>query len=324
MNYFNEKNVLITGGLGFVGSNLALRLRELGANITIADKNTERLQRLSPYETDFEIVQADIRKYSNIENLVLNKEIVFHLAAQTSHLFSMKEPIIDTEINVIGTLNILEAIRKKNDKAKFILTSTKGVTGVPETLPVVEGSHNVPLDVYSTNKLILEKYCHVYQHHYNLSYSILRLTNIFGPRQQISTPSLGILNYFIGKALKDEEITIYGDGMQKRDYNYISNTLDALLLCASKNEANGEIFYLGTNRGILFKNMAQKIVDIAGSGSIRFVPYPETAKKIEIGDFVVDSSKLQNMLKWKPKISFEKGLELTIDFYKKNPEYFDM
>ncbi len=179
-----------------------------------------------------------------------------------------------------------------------------------------------PLDVYSANKLLAENYCKIYNHHYNIEYSILRFTNIFGPRQQISSPSLGILNFFIGQAMKDETITIYGDGNQLRDYNYVENAIDALLLCATKEEAKNEIFYLGSNIGTKFKDMVSTIVEAVSKGNIKFVPYPTVAKKIEIGDFIVDYSKLRNSLGWEPKVSFRQGIEKTVDFYKNQSEHY--
>jgi len=316
-----NKRILITGGLGFIGSNLALRLNELGAKVTLTDVNLDNKNRLSPMESEFEIIANDITKYEGLEELVKDKDIIFHLAAQTSHSFSMQKPLVDTKINVIGTLHVLEAIRKVNPEVRIVFTSTKGVTGKPNKLPVDEETPVDPLDVYSANKLLLEYYCRIYQNHFGLKYSIIRLTNVFGPRQQIKSPSLGILNFFIGQALKGETITIYGDGEQLRDYNYIDNVVDALILACIEENAIGEIFYLGSNVGTKFKDMAKKIVEIVGKGQLKYVPYPDTAKKIEIGDFVVNPKKLKEKLGWEPKISFEEGIKLTVEFYRNHPEY---
>ena len=316
------KEILVTGGLGFVGSNLSLKLKKLKGNVTILDKSLKNLYRLSPNENSFSIKECDITDYSQVHRIIEGYDIIFHLAAQTSHAYSMKNPQLDLDINVKGTLNLLEAIRIKNENVKLVYTSTKGVNGIPPVLPVNEETPTDPLDVYSANKLLAEEYCKVYQNHYDLNFSILRLTNIFGPRQQITSPSLGILNFFIGQAMKDETITIYGEGNQLRDYNYIENALDALLLCATKEKAKNEIFYLGSNIGTKFKDMASMIVEIVNKGKIEFIPYPPSAKKIEIGDFIVDYAKLNNLLKWEPKIHFREGIEKTVDFYKEHPEYF--
>lgn len=323
MKEIKNKNILVTGGLGFVGSNLALRLHNLGANITLTDINTKNLYRLSPKEDSFLIKETDITDNSQVEQMIENYDIIFHLAAQTSHAFSMKKPQVDSNINIIGTLNLLEAIKNNNSKAKLVFTSTKGVTGIPLNLPVNEETTNKPLDVYSANKLLTEEYCKIYQHHYDLDFTILRLTNVFGPRQQITSPSLGILNFFIGQALKGEKITIYGEGNQLRDYNFVENAIDALLLCATNDKAKGEIFYLGSNKGVKFKDMANTIIDIVGKGEIQYIPYPSTAKKIEIGDFIVDFSKLKNLLEWEPKVSFKEGIEITVEFYRNHLEYLE-
>ncbi len=322
MTNLTNRKILITGGLGFVGSNLALRLLKEGANITLSDINTKNKYRLSPNEEEFIIKECDITNFNQVNELIDDYDFVFHLAAQTSHTYSMKNPRIDTDINVKGVLNVLEAMKENIPDARLIYTSTKGVAGIPPSLPVTEETPTDPLDVYSANKLLAENYCKIYNHHYNLDFSILRLTNIFGPRQQISSPSLGILNFFIGQAMKDETITIYGKGNQLRDYNYVENAIDALLLCATKEEAKNETFYLGSNIGTKFKDMASTIVEVVGKGTIKFVPYPTAAKKIEIGDFIVDYTKLRKSLGWEPKISFKQGIEKSINFYKSHPEYF--
>jgi len=318
-----EKNILITGGLGFVGSNLAVKLHEMGNNVVITYRNPKRKYRLKPYENDIESHKIDIRDYNKLNSLIKKADIIFHLAAQTSHPESMKDSFYDTDVNVIGMLNVLESIRKDNKDAILVFTSTKGVVGIPEELPVTEETPLKPLDVYSANKILCENYCRIFSHHYGIKYSILRLTNVFGERQQITSPRIGILNFFIGRAMKNEIITIYGDGEQKRDYNYITNVIDALILCATNENALGNTYFLGTNRGIKFKEMANKIVKMVGKGEVKHIPYPETAKKIEIGDFIVNYNKIKRDLGWEPKITFEDGLQKTINYYQEHSEYFD-
>jgi len=319
-----NKKILVTGGLGFIGSNLALRLENIGAKVTLTDISMNNKYRLAPKENNFEIIESDIANYDDVRVLVENKDIIFHLAAQTSHSFSMKRPLLDTQINVLGTLNILEAIRHQNPSGRLVFTSTKGVTGIPSKIPVDEETPVDPLDIYSANKLLLEYYCKIYRNHFGLKYTIIRLTNVFGPRQQISSPSMGILNFFIGQALKDKEITIYGEGNQLRDYNYIDNVIDALLLSAIKKSAIGEIFYLGSNIGTKFRDMAEEIVETVGKGKIVYIPYPENAKKIEVGDFIVNPKKLKEKLNWEPRVSFKEGIKKTVEFYKNHPEYLNL
>jgi len=323
MNSLRGKKVLITGGLGFIGSNLALRLKNLRADVTLLCRNLEKKYRLSPYENDFNILKGDITNTEFVGESIKNMEIIFHLAAQTSHSYSLKEPLKDSEVNIGGTLNVLDSIRKYNSKAKLVFTSTKGVTGIPKSLPVNEETPSNPLDFYSLNKLAAEEYCNIYRRLFDIDYTIIRLTNVFGPRQQINSPSLGILNFFIGQAMKNQTLTIYGEGNQLRDYNYIDNTIDALILCATKSKAKGELFYLGTNIGTKFKDMANTILEIVGKGEITYVPYPSEASKIEIGDFIVDYTKLNKQLGWYPKINFREGIEKTVEFYSRNSKYFE-
>jgi UDP-glucose 4-epimerase len=209
-----------------------------------------------------------------------------------------------------------------NSSPHIIYTSSKGVAGIPDKLPVNEMSPTNPLDVYSANKLITEEYFKIYNAHFDIPFTTFRLTNVFGPRQQISSPSLGILNFFIGQALQDRTIKIFGDGSQLRDYSYIDNVIDAFTLALSNSKAIGATYYLGSNIGTPFVTMAEKIVEEVGLGTIEKVEYPETAKKIEIGDFVVDYSKIKHELGWTPQIDFETGIGLTIDYYRERLEKY--
>ncbi len=319
MNLLFNKKIIVTGANGFIGSNLIDFLLGEGAIVYATSKNGEITKKLENSKKKLTIIKWDLAndEFPNIDDEI---DFIFHLAAQTSHTNSMIDPINDIKVNLIATISLLNKYKHKN--TKIIFTSTKGVTGKPEHIPINESTPTNPLDVYSANKLNCENYFKIYHRHYGLNYSILRVTNVYGPKQQITSPSKGILNYFIGQAIKNDVIYIYGDGSQLRDYTYISDCIDALIKLAISDKANCEIFYLGSGIGTKFIDMAKLIVKITGSGKIVFKEYPESAKNIEIGDFVVDNTKLKKLLNWEPKVNLEEGLKLTINYYKKNEKYY--
>jgi UDP-glucose 4-epimerase len=315
------KRVLITGGLGFVGSNLAIKCVSLGAKVTIFSKTLENIRNINEIKDKVNIVQGDITKYEDVEKVITNQEIIFHLAGQTSHITSMKNPYLDLDINLVGTLNILETCRKHNRSAKIIFAGTVTELGKAKTLPINENMKDDPLTIYETNKLIGEKYLEIYHNVYGLYTTTLRFATLFGERQQLNNPRFGITTYFLGRILKGEEITIYGDGMFIRDYNYVENVVDALLLSAQNANANGQTFCLGTNRRIYFIDMVKEVIkatkEVFGKeGSFRLVEFPKEHQKIDVGDTLVDYSKIKEKIGWEPKISFEEGIRKTICFYK--------
>ena len=226
-SHLKINNALVLGGLGFVGSNLAHYLMKNDIDVTLASRNNNKKYRLDEYENEAKVVNLDIRDYDKLLEIVSSSDydVIFHLASQTSHSYSMENPVYDTEVNCVGTLNLLNAIKNLNSSPHIIYTSSKGVAGIPDKLPVNEMSPTNPLDVYSANKLITEEYFKIYNAHFDIPFTTFRLTNVFGPRQQISSPSLGILNFFIGQALQDRTIKIFGDGSQLRDYSYVDNVI---------------------------------------------------------------------------------------------------
>ncbi|MFH1827836.1 MAG: GDP-mannose 4,6-dehydratase [Nanoarchaeota archaeon] len=315
------EEVLITGGLGFVGSNLAIKCHSLGAKITILNNNLNNLKNVKEIKNKINIVQGDVTNYSDIENIIKDKSIIFHLAGQTSHITSMENPHLDINVNLKGTMNILENCKNNNSSAKIIFAGTVTQLGVAKSLPINENMKDNPLSIYETDKLICEKYLQIYHKAHNLYTTTIRFSTIFGERQQLNNPRFGITTYFIGRVLKGEEITVYGDGKFIRDYNYIQNVVDALILSAQNSNANGETFCLGTNRKIYFIDMVKEVIKtteeiIGKKGSFKFVDFPKGHKKIDVGDTLVDYNKIKSKIGWEPKISFEEGIRKTVLFYK--------
>ncbi|MCK4669647.1 MAG: SDR family NAD(P)-dependent oxidoreductase [Nanoarchaeota archaeon] len=314
------EKILITGGLGFVGSNLAVRCLELGADVTLFDRSKRNIHNIQGVEDKVTIVQGDVAEYSDIEKAVLDKDIVFHLAGQTSNITSMEDPIGDIESNLVGTVNVLEACRRYNPSAKIIFAGTVTQLGIAKKLPINENMKDDPLSIYEANKVICEKYLQIYHRVHGLYTVSLRFATLFGDRQRLDSPRFGITNYFIGRIMKDEKIKVYGGGRFIRDYNYIGNVVDALLLASQNDSANGEFFLVGSNRRIYFVDMVREVIKameevMQKKGTFEIVEFPEGHKQIDVGDTLVDNSKICTVLGWEPRISFEEGLRKTIRFY---------
>ncbi|MBI4980242.1 SDR family NAD(P)-dependent oxidoreductase [Candidatus Woesearchaeota archaeon] len=320
------QNVLITGGLGFIGSNLAIKCLELGAKVALFTRTHKNFKNIQEAPKSVTLVVGDITNYADVEKSAREPQIIFHLAGQTSNVTSMENPLLDINTNLIGTLNVLEACRKTNPNAKIIFAGTVTEHGKAETLPIKEALKDNPLSIYETNKLIAEKYLQIYHKAYGLHTCCLRLPTLFGERQQLNSPRFGITNFFLGRIWKGEEIKVFGEGKFIRDYNYIGNVVDAFLLAAQNKSSDGEVFCLGTNRQILFVEMVQEVIkameELTGKkGSYHHVEFPAGQSKIDVGDTRVDYSKLKEKLGWEPQISFEEGIRRTIRFYLENNRF---
>ncbi len=317
-----KKKVLITGGLGFIGSSIAHRCVELGAEVTILDACLEpygwNFANIETIREEVDFIKADVRDGQQLEKVIKNKEMVFHLAAQVGREISMEEPRKDTEINCLGTLTLLELVRKMSSPAKVIYAGSRGQVGEPQYLPVDEEHPDNPTDIYGINKLTAEKYCLLYHWVYGLPVVSLRLNNVYGPRCQMHAGFYGILNWFMANCMQDRPITVYGDGSQTRDYVYIDDTVDAFIRVALSDKTNGEIFFVGSETETVFLNMVKEVVRVVGKGKITHVPFPPAREKIDIRKFVVSVEKLKRFVKWEPQTELTEGIEKTYDFYKKN------
>ncbi len=325
-SYYQKKKIAITGGLGFLGSNLAIELVRLGAKVTVIDPMIPlyggNLYNIKDIEDDIDIHHNDIRDEKAMKKLVKGQEVIFHIGNQTSHIDSMTDPLYDVDINCRGNLIFLEACRDVNPDVKIVYAGSRAQYGKAESLPVSEEAPIHPVDIYGANKHVAELYHHIYQKVYGLRTTTLRLTNIYGPRHQMKHSKYGIQNWIIRLALDDEKIPIYGDGSQIRDYVYVDDVTDAFLRVGCQAKTDGETYNLGSGEPVSFKEMVECVVKIAGSGKIVFIPWPVERKRIEIGDYIADYQKIQKEVGWNPCVYFEDGLKRTIAYYREHRKHY--
>jgi UDP-glucose 4-epimerase len=325
LGYYRGRRVMVTGGLGFIGSNLCRRLADLGASVLAVDSLLPdyggNLFNLDGYEDKVRINVADVRGHG-MEYLVRGQEILFNLAGQVSHIDSMTDPFTDLEINCRSQLWILEAVRKNNPELKIVYAGTRQVYGKPKRLPVDETHLLNPTDVNGINKISGEFYHLVYHSVYGIRACSLRLTNTYGPRQLIRHNRQGFIGWFIRKAVTGEPIQLYGDGLQRRDFDYVDDVVDAFLRAGAMDAADGEVFNLGGDRPVSLKDLAEMLIDVAGQGSYTLVPFPPERKKIDIGDFFADTTKVKARLGWQPTTPLREGLERTVAYYKAHRDHY--
>lgn len=318
---FSSKNILITGGLGFIGSNLAYRLVNLGANVTLVDSLIPEyggnLFNIVNFQDKIKINISDVRDEQSMKYLIKGKNYLFNLAGQTSHMDSMKNPYIDLDINTKAQLSILEACRHYNPDIKVVFASTRQIYGKPEYLPVDEKHPIRPVDVNGINKMAGEWYHILYNNVYGIRSCVLRLTNTYGPRMRIKDARQTFLGIWIKKIIEGKPFEVWG-GEQLRDFNYVDDVVEALLMAAIKDITNGCIFNLGSEEVINLKELAKLLIDVNGGGELTIREFPEDRKKIDIGDYYSDFSFIKAKLGWEPRTLLKNGLEKTISFYKDN------
>lgn len=319
---FQGKRVLITGGLGFIGSNLAIRLVELGADVTLVDSLIPtyggNLWNIEPIKDKVRINISDVRDPFSMKYLVSGQDFLFNLAGQTCHVDSMENPETDLAINTQAQLHILEACRHHNPDIKIVFTSTRQVYGRPLRIPVDEDHPLVPVDINGVHKLAAEQYHRLYNNIYGIHSVILRLTNTYGPRMRVVDARQTFLGIWIRRILEGQPILIYGDGTQLRDYNYIDDVVDALLLTAAANRSWGQVLNLGSTEVFSLTETAQVFLKLIPGGEVKYVPFPKDRLAIDIGDYQGDFSKISKELNWEPKTNFEDGLRKTLDYYREN------
>lgn len=323
---FKNRKVLITGGLGFIGSNLAIKLVRLGADVTIIDSLIPEyggnLFNIDGIKDKVKVNISDIRDENGIQYLVKGQEYIFNLAGQVSHLDSMKDPHADLEINCRSQLSLLEACRKHNPSVKIVFAGSRQQYGKPLYLPVDETHLIQPVDVNGINKAAGEWYHILYNNVYKIKSSSLRLTNSFGPGQLMKHNRHGFVYWFIRQAIDGKEIKIFGDGSQVRDFVYIDDIVCALLMVAVSDEVNGQVFNLGGQRPYSLKSFVEILLSICKSSSYSLSPFPPEKKRIDIGDYYADYSKIKKMLYWEPKVSLKEGLKKTVKYYMKHKEHY--
>ncbi len=323
---FKGKRVLVTGGLGFIGSNLAHTLAGHCAELTLVDSLIPQyggnLFNISGIEDKVRVNIADVRDESSMQYLVRGQDYVFNLAGQVSHIDSMLDPFTDLEINCRSQLSILEACKKNNRGVKLVFAGTRGQYGKVDKLPVTEEHLMRPTDVNAINKMAGEWYHILYNNVYNIRACSLRLTNTYGARHHMHTSRQGVLSWFIRLAIEGKTIQLFGGGDQQRDFNYVDDVVEALLLAAAGDAANGEVFNVGSGVPVSLKEAAELVVQIAGSGAVTSVPFPPDKKKIEIGNYCADYSKIKRVLGWEPMTPLREGIKRTIEFYRQYRQHY--
>ena len=323
---YQGKHVLITGGLGFIGSNLAIKLVKAGAHVTLLDAMLPlyggNLFNIEPIRERVLVNFSDIRDHNSMNYLVRGQDYIFHLAGQVSHVDSIVDPFTDIDINVNGTLSVLEACRKFNQDARIVFTGTRSQYGPSVSLPVDESAPTNPMGMYAITNLTAEKIILMYYKVHDIPGVCLRITNTYGPRHHMKHNRYGVLNWFIRLALDDELIPIFGDGRILRDFLYVDDLTAALMMCGLTEAAYGDIFNVGSSTSISFIDLAEKITAITGSGRYQYAPFTAERKALEPGDYWADITKIKSSVGWEPKVSLEEGLRCTIEYYRRYRESY--
>jgi UDP-glucose 4-epimerase len=322
---FAGRRVLITGGLGFIGSNLAIRLVELGADVTLMDAMIPEyggnLFNIEPVKDRVRVNFGDICDRHAMQWLVKDQDYVFHLAGQVSHIMSLTDPFPDIEFNIKGTVVLMEALRKVRPEARLVFTGTRGQYGSAVKLPVSEDAPTNPKGIYEVSNLTAEKIIQVYHQNHGMRSVLLRLTNVYGPRAQMKHSQYGVVNWFVRLAMDGQDIPVFGDGSILRDFLYVDDCVDAILMAAGSDAAVGQIFNVGVDQPTNFRELAELLARVAGSGW-KFAPFTRERKDQEPGDFYSDISKIRRVLRWEPRVGLEDGLRRTVEFYRLHKQHY--
>jgi len=320
--FYEGKQVMVTGGLGFIGSNLAMRLVDLGSKVLLVDSlvaetGANRFN-IAPIEDRVSTRLVDVRDALAIERLVEGQDVIFNLAGQVSHIDSMHDPSTDLDINCRAQLSLLEACRRTNPTVKVVFASTRQIYGRPDYLPVDEKHLLHPTDVNGINKMAGEWYHILYNNVYGLRACSLRLTNTYGPRMLVKNNRQTAIGWFIRQILDDEEVQLFGDGSQLRDFTYVDDACDAFLRAGASDVSNGQVFNLGGPEPISLRDLLDVMIEVAGRGGYKLVPFPDEKKAIDIGSVYADYNKIHRALGWEPLTDLREGLERTMAFYREH------
>ena len=325
-NSFEGRRVLITGGLGFIGSNLARALAGLGARLTLVDSLIPayggNLQNVADLRERVIVNVCDVRDRFAIEYLVQRQDFLFNLAGQTSHLDSMTDPRTDLDINAAAQLSILEACRRANPAVRLVFASTRQLYGRPDYLPVDEKHPVRPVDVNGINKLAGEGYHLLYSSVHGIRSSVLRLTNTYGPGMRVKDARQTFLGIWVRQILEGQPLKVFGDGTQLRDFNYVDDCVDALLRAAASDAAVGKVYNLGSKEVISLRDLAAMMVSLEPGGRFEIVPFPPERKAIDIGDYYSDYSLIERELGWAPRIGLREGLRRTLDYFRQHRSHY--
>lgn len=324
--YFSNKHILITGGLGFIGSNLAQRLVEIGADVCLIDFLDSRyggnLFNIIEFKDRARVILADIRDQALMTQLVRGQDFLFNLAGQISHLGSIQDPRTDLEINCSSVLSILELCRLHNPSVKIVYSSTRQIYGRPRYLPVDEKHPMEPIDFNGISKMAGGWYHILYNQIYDMRTTSLRMTNIYGPRMWVKDGRLSFIGLWFRQMIEGQELLVFGDGKQIRDFNDVEDVVDALLLSAANPVSDGQVYNLGGDQPVSLLELARLMVEVNGSGSYRLVDFPEERKRIDIGDYYGDYTKIRTELGWQPRIKLRDGIRRTLEYYRQHKEHY--
>ena len=325
-NYYKANKILITGGLGFIGSNLARALVAQGAKVTIVDSLIPQyggnIFNIEDIRNQVRVNVCDVRDPVAMAHLLKDKDFLFNLAGQTSHMDSMTDPQTDLDINASAQISILEACRKVNPEIKIVFASTRQLYGKPDYLPVDEKHPIRPVDVNGINKMAGEWYHLLYNNVYGIRACALRLTNTYGPGMRVKDARQTFLGIWVRLLIECKPIKVFGDGLQLRDFNYVDDCVNALLLAGASDVANGKVYNLGSKEVVGLKVLAEMMVELGYGGAFELITFPPERKAIDIGDYYSDFSLITKELSWQPKVSLKEGLIRSIDFYQKNYRHY--
>jgi UDP-glucose 4-epimerase len=325
-DFFRNKKVLVTGGLGFIGSNLAIRLVEMGSEVTLLDSMIEghggNPFNIKPIKSDVKVSFKDVRDEGFMNSVVRGKDYIFHLAGQNDHILSLTNPFPDIDINIKGSAVLLEACKKHNKDAKLVYTGTRGEYGSAVKLPVNENAPINPRGIYELSSLTVQKMFKIYNDNHGVKSVTLRLTNIYGERAQMRHSRFGVANWFMRLALDDDTIKIFGDGSILRDFLYVQDTVDAILMCAQCEDAYGHLFNVGNEKPSSFLNLAKMIIKITEKGKWEFAPFSPERLIQEPGDFYSDIDKIKKITGWSPRTSLKSGIKKAVEYYKKYKRHY--
>lgn len=308
-------NILILGGAGFFGANLVRRCLSDNKNrVTVVDSLDPRLksslENLQEVSASIKFVKGDIRDPTLMERVVKGQEVIFNCAGQTSHPISLSDPLFDAEINCFGNLQVLEAVRKCNKDVRIIYTSSSTIIGKAVGATVTEAHSEYPLDIYSANKCVAEKYYYIYHKVHDIKTLSLRFANLYGPYGK-GNAEFGFINYFIWLAANNQEIAIFGDGSQTRNVMYVEDAADLVYHCVSNDALYGDVYFAVHKEHYPVLEIAKEIVSVFGKGRLSKKRWPQIRKRIEIGDAIISGAKLYYETQWEPKFNLREGLIRT-------------
>ena len=326
MDEYRTQKVLITGGLGFIGSNLAHRLVQFGASVTLLDSlhptcGGNRFN-IDQIKDDVEVVVGDSCDLELVRKLIRGKAYVFNLAGHVSHIESMQDPFEDLQMNAVAPLTVLEASKLENRDARIVYSGTRQSYGRPDSVPLVETQLLKPVDVNGVNKMAGEWFHMVYHRAYSIPTVSLRLINTYGPRQLVRHSRQGFVGWFIKQAIDGEEIQVFGDGQQVRGFNYVDDVVDALLIAGVNDRVKGDYFNLGGERAVSLEEFVKLLIKATGRGSYRIVPFPSDKKAIDIGSVYSSAAKFNFVTGWRAHVAIEEGLARTVEYYQRYREHY--